>query len=88
MVKLLGKWTWISMKSSLYVEVFSKALLVSVSSVPSLNHSMVMFWFEPPQILLVDVIDLLFGMDPVPEEEIVDLIVILAYVIVYPYVIN
>jgi hypothetical protein len=48
---------------------------------------MLVLRLELPQVLLIDIIDLLFGMDPVPEEEIINFIIIFAYVILYPYVI-
>ena len=87
MVKLLGKRTWITMEGPFYIEIFTKTLLVCVFSVTCLDHAVLKFRFESPNIFFEHVIYLFFGMDSIPEEKVVNFIIIFANVFPSPYVI-
>jgi len=72
------------MKCPLNIEVFSKALLLCILSISGLDHAMFILWLQLPQILLVNVVNLLLCMDAVPEEKVIDFVVILTYVLLDP----
>ena len=71
------------MERPLDIEVLAEALVVHVSSIASPDHPVFVLWLQLPDVFLVDVVDLLLGEDAVPEEEVVDPVVVAAEVLLH-----
>ena len=84
MIKILCKWPWISLECSLDIKVFAQALVPDVFPISSCDHSTFVFWFQFPNFLLENVVDLLLCGNPIPEEETVNSVVVLADVDLCP----
>jgi len=88
MVEVLGQRAWVSLKSPLYIEVLSETLIPDVFAVTCSYHSILIFGLELPDFFLVDIIDLFFCGHSIPEKERVHSVIILAYIILGPNLID
>ena len=77
MVQILGDWTRISLESFLDVDILSTTLGKWIFSVTSCDHPSFILRLNLPEFFLINVINLFFGRNTIPEEEILNLLVVL-----------
>ena len=82
-IQIFRERAWIAVESTLNVEVLAQAFRLAVS-VAFTDHPVSVFVFELPDVLLEDVIDLFFDVQPVPQVEVVDFFVVARDVFIEP----
>lgn len=68
------------MESPFDVEVFSETFFGGVSTISSGNHPVRVLIFELPEFFFIHIVYLLFGVNSVPEEKVINFFVILAHI--------
>lgn len=76
------------MESSFNIEILTIAFIPRIFTVTRPNHPIFELRFDFPKVPLEDIVDLLFRRDSVPEEEIGDLVIVFAHVILDPHIVG
>ena len=87
-VELRREGPWIAVEGSLDIEVLTEALAVDVDAVACPDHPVLVLWLQLPDVFLVDVVDLLFGEEAVPVEEVIDSVVVAAQLLLHEYLVH
>jgi len=77
-------WPWISLESLLDINILAATFLPRILPISSCDHSVLILWLELPKFFLINIVDLFFGRDTVPEEVVINLLIILIQIVVGP----
>jgi len=84
MVQIFGDWTRISLESFLDVDILSTTFGKWIFTVTSCDHPSFILRLNLPEFFLINVINLFFGRNTIPEEEILNLLVVLTQIELTP----